>query len=62
MVETKKDFERAEGVYAKVTPYVGVPLLTVERVCGDCTVRELGMTPDEARSLVRQLTKLGYGA
>jgi len=58
----KLDRQRAEGVYAKLEPYPptdpAVNLVTIERVCGDCTVLSLTIAPSEARSLLEQLKSM----
>ena len=58
---TNKDFVRCEGVYASIEVYPppplvgGIGLIKIERVCGDCSVRELTIAPSEARDLLKQL-------
>lgn len=47
-----KDFTRAEGVYPQWIRYVGVDLLQIERVNGNCTVDNVTLTKDEVKKLL----------
>lgn len=54
-MDTERDLVRPEGVYASIEYVPGGKLITIERVCGDCTVHAITIAPSEAASLLEQL-------
>lgn len=54
------DFNRPEGVYVRFSEPMMEPNtpVVIERVCGDCSVKNLIIARDEARGLIAQLQSL----